>query len=580
MSRKNASVNDILDAVIAAPNRQASTKNIAIDPVVDTDMVVDIADISQYEHNPRRALNEKYAEIKHSIKSRGYSGVMEITRRPGDEKYIVCAGANTTLAVIKELFAETKEKRFQRIRCLFKPYANESTILINHLIENETHGQMIFIDKAVGIVNAKANMEHELGKELSQREFCDALAGRGFKLDQAILSRYEYAVKVLLPLLPNAMAAGLGRPQIERLRKIETSMQKYLDYVAAAAETYPQWTQLFYELVSDSDSSSDAWSADSVQNKLERELAVAFDKPLQNVKLNLNTLITKGAINLVEVPKYEFDSDPEKTSPEESSSEKTSPEESSTENDKKSQRQEDNQAETAIDSASNKPKAKVNPVAQNSIEPGLDYKKANETESLGHADSEDEGPASFTDSDGINNPDLDSFFAAGNLAKAREQFRQGFIYLADKFALSDLCAEVVNGPGVLLEVPQTKIINEKHTLAWYFLVQYTEQLSITAQTVDYLPNSNFKLLISNYLAALNSNDEELLHNEDKKPLVNIGSEPFLGELNHLVMHQMSKDDLNQYAALQQAYIELRKLCQEEKLISIWQLDENGGREYE
>ncbi|MGV8442372.1 hypothetical protein ACV34A_33640, partial [Pseudomonas aeruginosa] len=65
-----------------------------------------------------------------------------ITRRPGEAHYIIRNGGNTRLAILRELWSETKEERFFRIACLFRPWParGEIVALTGHLAENELRG--------------------------------------------------------------------------------------------------------------------------------------------------------------------------------------------------------------------------------------------------------------------------------------------------------------------------------------------------------------------------------------------------------------------------------------------------------
>jgi ParB family protein of integrating conjugative element (PFGI_1 class) len=85
------------------------------DPIADTPMVVTLDQLRPYELNPRVTRNPIYDEIKASIRERGLDAPPAITRRPGEAHYIIRNGGNTRLAVLRELWSETKDERFFRI---------------------------------------------------------------------------------------------------------------------------------------------------------------------------------------------------------------------------------------------------------------------------------------------------------------------------------------------------------------------------------------------------------------------------------------------------------------------------------
>src|SRR3546814_13670982 len=86
--------------------------------------------------------------------------------------YIIRNGGNTRLAILRELWSETKEERFFRIACLFRPWParGEIVALTGHLAENELRGGLTFIERALGIEKARAFYEQESGKALSDRK--------------------------------------------------------------------------------------------------------------------------------------------------------------------------------------------------------------------------------------------------------------------------------------------------------------------------------------------------------------------------------------------------------------------------
>jgi hypothetical protein len=52
------------------------------DPIAPTPMLLDIEQVVPYDRNPRVESNERYDDIKDSIKSRGIDAPLRITRRP------------------------------------------------------------------------------------------------------------------------------------------------------------------------------------------------------------------------------------------------------------------------------------------------------------------------------------------------------------------------------------------------------------------------------------------------------------------------------------------------------------------
>jgi hypothetical protein len=199
-------------------------------------LVVELARIQPYEHNPRHGRNPEYDRIKDSIRTQGLDQPLVITRRPQATDYIVHAGGHTRLMVLKELYEETGDARFVRIPCLFRPWNCESDVLLAHLRENDLRGDLTlahlrendlrgdltFIDKAQAVFETKRLLEAESGTgELTHRQLEVEMRAAGYSVSCGLISRMRYAVEALLPLIPRALEAGIGAHQVVRIRALE-----------------------------------------------------------------------------------------------------------------------------------------------------------------------------------------------------------------------------------------------------------------------------------------------------------------------------------------------------------------------
>lgn len=195
------------------------------DPATDTPMLVTLEQLRPYEHNPRFIRNPLYDDIKASIRERGLDQPPPITRRPGETYFIIRNGGNTRLAILGELWQETRDERFFRIHCLFRPWSNEITTLLGHLAESDLHGQLTFIERALAVAKLKTMLEAE-GAVLSQRELARRLAAGGYPISQSHISRMLDTLEHLLPAIPQTLYAGLGKPQIERLIALRSQAER------------------------------------------------------------------------------------------------------------------------------------------------------------------------------------------------------------------------------------------------------------------------------------------------------------------------------------------------------------------
>jgi len=245
------------------------------DPIADTPMVVTLDQLRPYDHDPRKKRNPAYEEIKASIRERGLDAAPAITRRPGEDHYIIRNGGNTRLAILRELWSETKDERFFRIACLFRPWPSrgEVVMLTGHLAENELRGGLTFIERALGVEKAREFYEQESGTTLSQSELARRLAADGFPVQQSHISRMNDAVRYLLPAIPTVLYGGLGRHQVERLSVMRKACLLAWERYAKGRPLVQDFDEFFQEVLSQFDVQADAFSTQRVQDELIGQMA-------------------------------------------------------------------------------------------------------------------------------------------------------------------------------------------------------------------------------------------------------------------------------------------------------------------
>lgn len=171
------------------------------DPVMETQMILTIDEIHTYENNPRRSSpNPRYQEIKDSIRNSSLHNPISITRRPGDNYYIVESGGNTRLTILRELWEETKDEKFYRLSFVYKPWQRESVVLAKHIIENNVRGDMSFWDNAISFMELRAQLEEEQGSNISLRQFEELLKKQGVSCSKSEIALFMFATERLKPL--------------------------------------------------------------------------------------------------------------------------------------------------------------------------------------------------------------------------------------------------------------------------------------------------------------------------------------------------------------------------------------------
>ncbi|CAB3648408.1 ParB family protein [Achromobacter pestifer] len=260
------------------------------DPVADTPMVVTLDELRPYELDPRVTRNPLYAEIKDSIRERGLDAPPPITRRPGADHYIIRNGGNTRLAILRDLWSETRDERFFRLTCMFRPWParGEIVALTGHLAENELHGGLTFIERALGVEKARELYEEECdAKPLSQSELARRLAADGYPVQQSHISRMQDTVRFLLPAIPNILYAGLGRHQAERLAVLRRSCELVWETHAVGKRLAVDFATLFQDVLCTFDTQAEAFSVPRVQDELLGQMANVLDADYTALELDI-----------------------------------------------------------------------------------------------------------------------------------------------------------------------------------------------------------------------------------------------------------------------------------------------------
>jgi len=249
---------------------------------------IEIARIQLYERNPRHTRNPEYDRIKDSIRSHGLDQPLVITQRPQATDYIVHAGGNTRLLILKELYEETGDERFSRIQCVFKPWCRESDVLLAHLRENDLRGSLTFIDKARAVHDAKQLLGKDLGvQEISMRRLETELSKAGYSISSTSICLMEYAVETLLELVPQALEIGMGRRHVERIRALERAARSIWQQRCTSSDS--EFETVFAALCRRYDGVN--WDADVLQGAIETEIAEEAEISIQTIRVVLDAEI-------------------------------------------------------------------------------------------------------------------------------------------------------------------------------------------------------------------------------------------------------------------------------------------------
>jgi ParB family protein of integrating conjugative element (PFGI_1 class) len=251
-------------------------------------LVIEIARIQPYERNPRHTRNPEYDRIKDSIRSNGLDQPLVITQRPDATDYIVHAGGNTRLMVLKELFDETGDPRYAQVTCVFRPWNRESDVLLAHLRENDLRGSLTFIDKARAVLDAKQLFAEDLDlKEVPLRRLEKELRNAGYSISRPGIRLMWYAVERLLALIPQALEAGMGKHQVGRIRALESASRNLWQRHCAGDDSV--FDDVFAALCRRYDGLD--WDTDLLQVAIETEIAEEAEISIQTIRVALDAEI-------------------------------------------------------------------------------------------------------------------------------------------------------------------------------------------------------------------------------------------------------------------------------------------------
>ncbi|MBD9466356.1 ParB family protein [Pseudomonas sp. Pdm06] len=262
------------------------------DPLTDTPMLVTLEQLRPYEHNPRFVRNPLYDDIKASIRERGLDQPPPITRRPGETYFIIRNGGNTRLAILGELWQETRDERFFRIHCLFRPWANEITALLGHLAESDLHGQLIFIERALAVAKLKTMFESD-GATLSQRELARHLAAGGYPISQSHISRMLDTLEHLLPAIPQTLYAGLGKPKIERLIGLRSQAERTWNRYPTDNIAFPEF---WLDTLGQFDADPESFDLEQIQDELLERMSRLLGQSYRMLALELSATQRPGIV--------------------------------------------------------------------------------------------------------------------------------------------------------------------------------------------------------------------------------------------------------------------------------------------
>ena len=253
---------------------------------------LEIDQIRLYDRNPRTVRNPEYERIKQSIANHGLEQPLIVTQRPGEQGYMVKAGGNTRLQILKELHAASGDPCYAMVNCIEVGWNDESSVLLGHLRENNLRGDLTFGDKAAAVCAfAEMLSEERDGLQPSIRELQSALNEQGYPVSNGSLSYMRYAADFLLSAIPVALSDGLGRFAVEKIRRLHSVGSQI--WVARDIGPADEFDDVFVELCRRSDGPD--WQIEPLQYAMETEIAEAADISVQTIRMAIDAHQFAGA---------------------------------------------------------------------------------------------------------------------------------------------------------------------------------------------------------------------------------------------------------------------------------------------
>jgi ParB family protein of integrating conjugative element (PFGI_1 class) len=287
MARPKTKILDLNSALLqqgkTAVGTDAAISTVSALPVSEMPMVLTLDEVAPFPDNPRTSRNPRYDDIKASIRARGLDTVPKITLDPERPElgYFFSDGGNTRYAILSELWQETGDERFYRFSCVFKPWPGRLSCVIGHLAENEVRGDLSFIEKAIGIRQAREIYEAQLGKSVTLRELSALLTEEGYPVHYSSISRMEDTVQYLYPYMPQLLESGLGRPQIQSLLALRTHAESTWQKHNITQNSMQPFDSVFSVVCRHFDS-PDAYSLEMFRDELIGALITALPHPSLN----------------------------------------------------------------------------------------------------------------------------------------------------------------------------------------------------------------------------------------------------------------------------------------------------------
>ncbi|MES9875309.1 MAG: chromosome partitioning protein ParB, partial [Candidatus Sedimenticola sp. 6PFRAG7] len=122
-------------------------------------------------------------------------------------------------------------------------------------------------------------------------------------VSDTLISRMGYAVEVLLPLIPQALNAGLGRPQVQKIRALDRAARRIWEQRGFGDEE--EFDQVFAALCQRYDDPD--WDTDLLRSAIETEIAEQANISVHTIRMELDAQIEGRELSIPEFDDDNFE---------------------------------------------------------------------------------------------------------------------------------------------------------------------------------------------------------------------------------------------------------------------------------
>lgn len=291
--------------------------SIISDPIEPTPMMLSLDQLRPYDKNPRKKKNPNYDDIKESIRARGLDNSPTVSRRPGEAHFIIDNGGNTRLEILNDLWKETKEERFFKIHCLFRPWKGDIKALTGHMSENDQRGNLLWIERCLGVMQSRQLYEQENGQPINQSELTRRLKADGYPVDRTHINRMDQTVQHLFPCIPNILWNGMGHDSVRALLTLRTYAENAWNKLVTEKGVSPtglDFSQVFSTALQHFDDEPESYVFQHVQDELIGAMTEALRPNGVSYELILHEIEVSRNPNAA-VPEYQAPTEEEANPP-------------------------------------------------------------------------------------------------------------------------------------------------------------------------------------------------------------------------------------------------------------------------